>query len=58
MSEFLNWIDRHGLTLAMFGAAGGWGLQKFAIIAAIFSSLTSGALALFTIYLKLKKKDK
>ena len=51
-------IEKHGLWLSAFGLAGGWTLTKVAIMAAIFAHVAAGALALYTLYLKFKNKDK
>lgn len=51
-------IEKHGLWVSAFGVIGGWPLAKVAILAAIFAHVAAGALALYTLYLKIKKKDK
>lgn len=51
-------IERHGLWVSCFGLVGGWTLQNIALAAAVLSSLATASLALYTLYLKIKKKDK
>lgn len=54
----MNFLEKHGLLIATAGVGFSWSLQTWAVVAAIFSGISTGVLALVTMYLRIKRKEK